>query len=215
MAGPAHGIIRRATARDIPALLQLLHVTGDGAASLTASDLATMIARGHVLVLVLGLGRMIGAGHVRIESTGSERRAVFQLLAIHPAFAGRGIEQRLAAAMLVRCDARIAGDGALATPAQLSELKRDFVRRTFWSIVLLLALPGAIASAGGNPCGVALAVWSALSLFSLERWSAIPRAIVHRRRPRLHLLRDALLLRLGELPLGSCHHALPPITPPR
>ena len=211
------GIIRGATPADAAALSDLLACAGADNLPLSATDLAASLRRGHLLVLDLGAGTLGAAAHVELDRIRRERHVVFRYLAVHPALAGRGVEQRMATAMLEVCDG-VDPRGvhmALATPDQPGALPGEAVRRMVHLLMFLLALPRVIASAGHNDAAAVVLVWSALALVSAARTPRIPRARAIMRRPRAARLRiwsDAVLLRFGELPLATC--GCPAIPPP-
>jgi hypothetical protein len=89
-------------------------------------------------------------------------------------------------------------------------LNFEIGRRSAYLIMFLLTAPRVIASAGTNHPAVVMFVWSALALLFASKHRRIPRAIVRRpRRARLRTWTDAVLLRVGELPLSSGHTLLP------
>jgi len=203
------GTIRSATPEDAPALSRLLACVGRDALPVTAGDVAVLLSRGHLLVLDLGAGPL-GAGtlgaaaHAVLDRTGGERHAVVRYLAVHPELEARQIEPRMTAAMLERCSGARSLPAVLATPAQIHALRDHIARRMVHMMMFLLALPRVIASAGHHGPAVFVLVWSALALISARRTPLLPpRAIV--RRPRAARLRawgDAVLVRLGELPVA-------------
>lgn len=209
---PRDATIRSATCADAQALSQLMAAVGADNLPATGPEIGALLKHGHLLVLDLEAGMLGAAAHVVVIQTGRERHAVFRYLAVHPELAGSGVEHRMAAAMLELCD-RIDGRGIGTAPtfAQRREAARRFAGMT----MLLFVVPRMIASMGCDDAVAMMMVISALALISALRAPEIlriPRAIVRRRRAAgLRAWRDAVLIRLGEIPVSPCgHRMLPP-----
>jgi len=210
------GTIRTATLADAPALSELLACARTDVLPLTESHVATMLSRGHVIVLDLGGGRIGGAAHVRIEQIGSVRHAIVRSLAVHPALAGCGVGQRLIRALIALCDThgtplRPFRDVDLPSRQQLRAAHVGLARHAVLWTLLALSLPRVIASAGADTVSTFVLVWSALALVLHTRPPRIPRAMVWgRRRMRSRAWLDALVRRFGELaPSAHGRHELP------
>ena len=103
------GTIRSASLADAGALARLCAALGLDVLALGAADIAAYLDRGHLIVLDSGDGTM----HARIE-----------LFAVHPALAGNGTEDRMAAALLALCEASGCVDlvvGSAGRPARRTQ----------------------------------------------------------------------------------------------
>jgi hypothetical protein len=100
------GTIRSATLADGDALARLCTVLGLDAMPLGPADVSVYLDRGHLLVLDLGAGAVGAFAFVALEPAGRDGvHARVELFAIHPALAGSGAEDRMAAALLAMCEA--------------------------------------------------------------------------------------------------------------
>lgn len=100
----ATGTIRSATLADTYALARLCASLGIDVLPLGAADIGACLDRGHLIVLDLGGGAIAAAAHVALDHVRDNVHARVEFLAIHPALAGSGAEDRMAAALLAFCE---------------------------------------------------------------------------------------------------------------
>lgn len=98
------GTIRSATLADTAALARLCVALGIDVLPLGAADIAACLDRGHLIVLDLGDGALAAVAHVALDLRDDQVHARVEFLAVHPALAGSGAEDRMAAALLAICE---------------------------------------------------------------------------------------------------------------
>jgi N-acetylglutamate synthase-like GNAT family acetyltransferase len=99
------GTVRSATVADAAGLARLCASLGIDVLPLGIADVAACLDRGHLIVLDLGAGMIDAAAHVALSRAGEDGVHARIEVAIHPALAGSGAEDRLAAALLAICEA--------------------------------------------------------------------------------------------------------------
>lgn len=94
------GRIRTATFADLRGLMRLARSASSHFLSLGLADLSELLDRGQLLVLDLGAEDLGAAVYVRNDARADDADARLTFLVISPALVGRGVEDRMTAAVL-------------------------------------------------------------------------------------------------------------------